>query len=161
MKNLYINILLFSALLVSCTKEEKNTVRVISQGNQENFQHFVLNVSSVQLNYETSEGKAFWYIMDFQEGMEDFARDDQWLLGSKNDLPDGRIKELRIVLKDSNYFVKDGVRETFENKGMDKIIAVDRPVAGENIDLNINISLEKSMIERSRKYYLSPEISVN
>lgn len=161
MKHLYFNILLLSVLMISCTKEENNTVRVITSGNQENYQHFYLNISSVQINYETGEGKTFWHILYFKEGVHDFANDTEWLLGSKNELPDGKIKQFRLVINEGSYFEKDGVLGEFENQGVEKIVPVDKPVTNNNVDLSVNISLEKSVVSNGRKLTLSPVFTVN
>lgn len=160
MRNLIYSVLFTSLLFASCRKDESNTIRVITSGNQESFQHFYLNVASVQVNYEMEDGKTFWYILDSQEGLKDFASDDQWLLGSKNELPDGNVKEFRLVLKEGNYFEKNGSRVDLQNKGVDKVITVNRPVSGGSVDLVLDLALEQSVVEKSRNYFLSPQLSV-
>jgi hypothetical protein len=161
MVRLYFNLLFLSIFLFSCAKEEKNTVRVIATGNQENYQHFYLNLASVQVSFEESDGRTLWYELQTTEGLKDFASDSEWLLGSKNDFHNGKIKAVRFLFKEGNYFQKDGVTNEISNSVIEVTTNIDKPVNDGDVDVKVNFELEKSVIKVERSHTMKPVVSAN
>jgi hypothetical protein len=161
MKNYYFSMLFASILLVSCAKDERNTVRVIAGANQENYQHFYLNLATVQAKFEESDGRTIWYELQSNPGLVDLAADNEWLIGSKNDLHNGKLKSIRFLFKDGNYYEQNGDRKEISNATIEVSADVERALNNSDADIKIDFALEKSLYELDRQIYVKPVISAN
>lgn len=160
MRTALLCVLLISGLLTSCKKEEENDLRLIASANAENYSHFFVNISGVQIHLQTEDGKSLYYMLDTKSGLFDLATDSEILISSKNDLPQGEVKSLKLIIKEGSYFEKDGVKHEFEKNGSETQVELNKELI-ESTDLRLNFEIEKSIVARERGYQLKPVFSVN
>ena len=166
---------LITGVMIACEKDDDGSgsgsmsVRMTDEPGA--FIEVNVDIQSVQALYagEDSTDESSWITLDTDSGVYnllDFQGDTSTIIATEGDLPEGEIKEIRLVLgTENNVMLEDSTQfdlQTPSGQSSGLKLKIDNTIrADQNMEVFIDFDANKSIVVKgSGEYLLKPVITL-
>ncbi len=162
--------LMFSLMLLSCGKENGNSRMTVKLTDAPgDYQEVNIDLVGVEIHYEDEfDSEEGWLILETYQGIYDLLElqnNVTAVIADEDDLPNGKITQIRLILGDENTVVIDNIVYPLELSSQDKTglkLNLDSKVKRwKDLELILDFDAEKSIVETGvGQYKLKPVVEV-